>query len=75
MFKFGPILSPVKAQEAVTIVLYPKALPFLAVDHKSNSNYPSGMSRSASCACKARLKHIDSSAAALFLSLTADSDQ
>lgn len=71
--KFGPIVSPVKALEAVTIVLCPKALPLLAVAHKSSSTYLSGMWRSASRACKAGLKNSDSSAAALFPSLTAAS--
>lgn len=47
MFKLGPVLSPVKALEAATIVLCPKALPLLAVDHKSSSSYLSGMLRSA----------------------------
>lgn len=71
VLKFGPIVSPVEALEAVTIVLCPKALPLLAVAHKSSSNYRPGMSRSASRACKAGLKNIDSSAATLFPSLTA----
>lgn len=71
VLKFGPIVSPVEALEAATIVLCPKALPLLAVAHKSRSNYRPGMSRSASRACKAGLKNIDSSAATLFPSLTA----
>lgn len=71
VFKFGPILSPVKALEAATIVLCPKALPLLAADHKSSSNYLSGMLRSAFCVCKAGLRKTESSAAALIHSLTA----
>lgn len=34
VLKFGPIVPPVEALEAVTIVLCPKALPLLAVAHK-----------------------------------------
>lgn len=52
-------MSPVKALKAVTIVLCPKALPLLAVAHKSSSTYLSGMSRSASRGCKAGLKDTD----------------
>lgn len=40
---------------AVTVVLCPKALPLLAVDHKSRSNDLSGMFRSAFGVCKAGL--------------------